>query len=177
MLPEIREINFYAGPFFSAHISHPHTALCILWLIPPPGFRGYFQRNVIFRYEICKNKTAYFKQTDEQIRWHSAGPPPLPSKCQSQFQVKPRVWTRYPGCSERCLMSDESPPASLYSVINTRDGPWPGHLSRGCPNTTSRGLVRGRRRWYVGLGGFNQWFMMNGLSSLLKEKIYRKPMT
>ena len=30
MLPEIREINFYAGPFFSAHISHPHTALCIL---------------------------------------------------------------------------------------------------------------------------------------------------
>ena len=116
MLPEIREINFYAGPFFSAHISHPHTALCtvwtrpcILWLIPPPGFRGYFQRNVIFRYEICKNKAAYFKQTDEQIRWHSAGPSPLPSKCQSQFQVKPR----YPGCSGRCLMSDESPPASL----------------------------------------------------------------
>ena len=116
MLPEIREINFDAGPFFSAHISHPHTALCtvqprpcILWLIPPPGFRGYFQRNVIFRYEICKNKTAYFKQTDEQIRWHSAGPPPLPSKCQSQFQVKPRVWTRYPGCSGWCLMSHRQP--------------------------------------------------------------------
>ena len=31
MLPEIREINFYAGPFFSAHHAHTyhtHTALC-----------------------------------------------------------------------------------------------------------------------------------------------------
>ena len=87
--------------------------------------------------------------------------PPVPGKAASLDTISRLQW----------VMSDESPPAS-QPVINTRDGPCPGHLSRGCPTITSRDWFRAGLywlqyavilSWWVCIRNcFNQWGMMTG---------------